>query len=135
MDADDPTDTASGLEDEVGALLAKVELLLASTEREIEALAAKANRLELLRSSLAGYLSAELTGEPLNRTQFSRIADFLRRASGAKTLAEIAAGTGIHQASVSAVVYRTHREQFASERTARERARRWRLASPTEGVS
>jgi hypothetical protein len=46
-------------------------------------------------------------------THFDRIAEYLRiGANEPKTMAEISEGTGIARASISAVVYRTHADEF-----------------------
>ena len=67
--------------------------------------------------------------EEREKTHFEKIAEFLRGEWGPQTIADIEKGTGIPRASISAVLYRTHPDEFVSVDLSTGRAKGWQLKS------
>lgn len=115
----------------------KLDRKKAEIEGKLEKLRGLQTALQELTPDLLSLLLDEAThgesaGAEPQGTHFERIAKFLQEhAEEPQTIAAIEEGTGIPRASISAVLYRTHPDEFISydmeERPGRGRAKMWRL--------
>lgn len=115
---------------EDGALDSEMEILQARKEE----LAGLIARLETAMEALSQVPDQILVNEDEEDfkdglTNFERIVKFMSASPTPNTIAEIQEGTEIARASISAVLYRTHPQQFTSYDTP-GRAKAWALRKP-----
>jgi hypothetical protein len=60
-------------------------------------------------------------------THFQRVKAFLESEHEPQTIVEIEAGTGIPRTSITAVLYRTHKDEFVHHEIPSKRGKAWRL--------
>jgi hypothetical protein len=112
-------------------MLAGLEARKKSAEEAIECIRTSLDFFEELDATSAllldAYTRQEQPPEEDKKTHFAKIRIALAVPPSPKSLAEIETFTGIPRASVSAVIYRTHREYFESVDTPGSPTKKWRL--------
>jgi hypothetical protein len=94
--------------------IAKLEAQRNEIDKSLDQFKAFRDALDKMPSELLGCVEGEEEppGPQLQKTHYERIAGFLLDVTETKTVAEIEEGTRIPRTSISAVLYRTHKDRF-----------------------